>query len=701
MVEIVELEIGDKTLSIETGRVAKQADGSATVRFGDTIILATVVGARELPEEKQNFLPLFVDYREKAYAAGKIPGGFFKREGRPSEKEILSARLIDRSLRPLFPEDYYYDLQIMVMVLSSDQENDGDVLGINGASTALCLSDISFEKPVGAVRMGRVSQRFILNPTFAELDESDINLVIAGTDENIIMVEGSCNEVSEDELLTAVELGHQEIKRIVQTQKDLVKRCGKPKIKLEIPPKNLELIQAVEELAQDKIKEANHTGDKLARQVILDELKKTITERLEEKFPESQEEIESILADLEKKDMRKMISETGIRVDGRDTSTIRPITCEVGILPRTHGSALFTRGQTQSLVVTTLGTKIDEQMVDDLEGESSKSYMLHYNFPPFSVGERRPIRGPGRREIGHGVLAERAIQPLIPLEESFPYTIRLVSDILESNGSSSMATVCGGALSLMDAGVPIKASVAGIAMGLIKENDKVIILSDILGVEDHYGDMDFKVTGTKQGITAFQMDVKISGLNLDIIKQALSQAKEGRLYILNIMEKTIDRPRPELSVYAPRIITFKIKPEKIGDVIGPGGKTIRNIIEQTGAKIDIEDDGSVFIATPDQKSAEMAQDLILKLVEEPEIGKIYSGKVKKIMPFGAFVEFLPGQEGLIHISELDFKRVYRVEDVLKIGDEVKVKIIGIDSDGKIKLSKKACLRSNSDRIRKK
>ena len=700
MSEKVELEIGDKTLYIETGKIAKQADGSATIRLGDTMILAAVVGAKELPEEKQNFLPLFVDYREKAYAAGKIPGGFFKREGRPSEKEILSARLIDRSLRPLFPDEYYYDLQIMVMVLSSDQENDGDVLGINGASTALCISDVPFENPVGAVRMGRINQKYVINPTFTELDQSDINLVMAGTEDNIIMVEGNCNEVSEDELTTAMELGHQEIKKIIQMQKELVRRCGKPKMKVEIPPQNQELVEAVKELARGKIKEANHTAEKKVRQRLLDDLKKTIIENLAEKFPDSEPEIESILEDLEKEDMRKMILETGIRVDGRDSTIIRPISCEVGILPRTHGSALFTRGQTQSLVATTLGTKMDEQTVDDLEGESSKSYMLHYNFPPFSVGEIKPIRGPGRREIGHGVLAERAIQPMIPSEESFPYTVRLVSDILESNGSSSMATVCGGTLSLMDAGVPIKAPVAGIAMGLIKEDDKLVILSDILGVEDHFGDMDFKVTGTKQGITAFQMDVKISGLDLSTIRQALSQAKEGRLHILSIMEKTIDRPRPELSVYAPRIIILKIKQDKIGDVIGPGGKIIRNIIEQTGAKIDIEDDGTIFIATPDQKAAEMAQDMILKLVEEPEVGKIYTGKVKKIMPFGAFVEFLPGQEGLIHISELDFKRVYQVEDILKMGDEVKVKVIGIDPDGKVKLSKKACLKPDSSRIKK-
>jgi polyribonucleotide nucleotidyltransferase len=689
MAERVEIDLGGKSLIIETGKVAKQAHGAATVRLGDTIILATVVEAKQVDEE-QDFFPLFVDYREKTYAAGKIPGGFFKREGRPSEKEIVSARLIDRSLRPLFPEGYFKEVQIMVMVLSSDQENDADVLGLVGASAALGISPVPLYEPVGAVRVGRMNGRFIVNPLFSELEESEMNLVVAGTKDHINMVQGGCLEVSEEDLLASLEFGHEKIKLIVEIQEQLLAGCGKPKQKVEPPLKNPELVEAVTNLAKEKIKEANHTSDKTERENKLDELLDSVSLELLERFPESENQIKAILLELEKQDMRRMILTEGRRVDGRDIYQIRPISCEVGILPRTHGSALFTRGQTQSLAVATLGTKMDEQRIDDLEGESTKSYMLHYNFPPFSVGEIRPIRGPGRREIGHGALAERAIQPVVPKEEIFPYTIRIVSDILESNGSSSMATVCGGTLSLMDAGVPIKAPVAGVALGLIKEEEEVAILSDILGVEDHVGDMDFKVTGTRKGITAFQMDVKIAGVDLSLLNQALKRAKEGRLHILDIMEQTIAKPRPELSAYAPRIIILKVKPDKIGEIIGPGGKIIRGIIEKTGAKIDIEDDGSIFIASVDQKAGELAQELILKLTEEPEIGKEYMGKVRRVTAFGAFVEILPGQDGLVHISELDTGRVNRVEDVLNVGDEVKVKIIGIDVDGRIKLSRKAC-----------
>ena len=696
MAERVEVDLGGRSLIIETGKVAKQSHGAATVRSGDTIILATVVEAKQVDVE-QDFFPLFVDYREKAYAAGKIPGGFFKREGRPSEKEIVSARLIDRSLRPLFPEGYFNEVQIMVMVLSSDQENDADVLGLVGASAALGISSIPFYQPIGAVRVGRINNRFIINPLFSELEESEMNLVVAGTKDYINMVEGGCQEVSEEDLLAALEFGHERIKLTVEIQEQLLSRCGKPKREVEPPPKNPELKEAVTNLAFEKIKEANRTPDKIERENKLDELLDSVTLELLEKFPESENQIKAILQELEKQDMRKMILTEGKRVDGRDINQIRPISCEVGVLPRTHGSAIFTRGQTQSLAVATLGTKIDEQRTDDLEGESSKSYMLHYNFPPFSVGEIRPIRGPGRREIGHGALAERAIQPVVPKEEVFPYTIRIVSDILESNGSSSMATVCGGTLSLMDAGVPIKAPVAGVALGLIKDEEKVAILSDILGVEDHLGDMDFKVTGTRKGITAFQMDLKMAGIDLNLLNQALKRAKEGRLHVLDIMEQTIAKPRPQLSAYAPRIIILKVKPDKIGEIIGPGGKTIRGIIEQTGAKIDIEDDGSIFIASVDQKAGELAQELILKLTEEPEMGKEYTGKVKRVTAFGAFVEILPGQDGLVHISELDTRRVNRVEDVLNVGDEVKVKIIGIDVDGKIKLSRKACFASQRRR----
>ncbi|MFQ6002843.1 MAG: polyribonucleotide nucleotidyltransferase [Candidatus Zixiibacteriota bacterium] len=689
MAERVEVDLGGRSLLIETGKVAKQSHGATTVRSGDTIILATAVEAKQIDEE-QDFFPLFVEYREKAYAAGKIPGGFFKREGRPSEKEIVSARLIDRSLRPLFPEGYFNEVQIMVMVLSSDQENDADVLGLVGASAALGISPLPFYVPIGAVRVGYINNRFIVNPLFSELEESEMNLVVAGTKDYINMVEGSCQEVSEEDLLAALEFGHEKIKLIVEIQEQLLARCGKPKRKVEPPPKNPELADAVRDLAWEKIKEANRTPDKTEREDKLDELLDSVTLELSERFPEGENQIKAILLELEKQDMRKMILSEGRRVDGRDIHQIRPISCEVGVLPRTHGSAIFTRGQTQCLAVTTLGTKMDEQIIDDLEGESSKSYMLHYNFPPFSVGEIKPIRGPGRREIGHGALAERSIQPVVPKEEVFPYTIRIVSDILESNGSSSMATVCGGTLSLMDAGVPIKAPVAGIALGLIKEEDKVAILSDILGVEDHLGDMDFKVTGTRKGITGIQMDLKMAGIDLSLLNQALKRAKEGRLHILDIMEQTIAKPRPQLSAYAPRIIILKVKSDKIGEIIGPGGKTIRGIIERTGAKIDIEDDGSIFIASVDQKAGELAQELILKLIEEPEMGKEYIGKVKRVTPFGAFVEILPGQDGLLHISEVDTRRINRVEDVLNVGDEVKVKIIGIDVDGRIKLSRKAC-----------
>ncbi len=689
MAERVEVDLGGRSLIIETGKVAKQSHGAATVRSGDTIILATVVEAKHVDLE-QDFFPLFVDYREKAYAAGKIPGGFFKREGRPSEKEIVSARLIDRSLRPLFPEGYFNEVQVMVMVLSSDQENDADVLGLVGASAALGISPLPFYERVGALRIGRVNGRFIPNPLFSELDESEMNLVVAGTKDCINMVEGGCQEVSEEDILAALEFGHEKIKLIVEIQEQLLASCGKAKRKVEPPPRNPGLADAITNLAFEKIKEANRSPDKAERENKLDELLDSVTLELLERFPESENQIKAILQELEKQDMRKMILTEGRRVDGRDIHQIRPISCEVGVLPRTHGSALFTRGQTQCIAATTLGTKIDEQRVDDLEGESSKSYMLHYNFPPFSVGEIRPIRGPGRREIGHGALAERAIQPVVPKEEVFPYTIRIVSDILESNGSSSMATVCGGTLSLMDAGVPIKAPVAGVALGLIKDEEKVAILSDILGVEDHLGDMDFKVTGTRKGITAFQMDLKMTGIDLNLLNQALKRAKEGRLHVLDIMEQTIAKPRPELSAYAPRIIILKVKPDKIGEIIGPGGKIIRGIIEQTGAKIDIEDDGSIFIASVDQKAGELAQELILKLAEEPEIGKEYIGKVKRVTAFGAFVEILPGQDGLVHISELDTGRVNRVEDILNVGDEVKVKIIGIDVDGRIKLSRKAC-----------
>jgi len=690
MVHNVEFEVGGRTLTIETGKVAKQADGAVTVRYGDSMILATAVAAPEVREE-QDFFPLTVDYREKAYAAGKIPGGFFKREGRPSEKETLTSRLIDRPLRPLFPEEFLNEVQILVSVLSSDQENDGDVLGIIGASAALAISKIPLSEPIGAVRIGRVNQEWVTNPTHSQLEESDLNLVAAGTDDNIMMVEGGCSEISETELLQALELAHREIKQVIGKINELAGRCGKPKLEVKKQGINPDLEKEVTQLAKSEIDQANRVHEKSARQEALDKIQEKILEALKEKYPESENIIVNILHQLEKESVRKLILDENLRTDGRTADVIRPITCEIGVLPRTHGSALFTRGQTQSLVATTLGTKIDEQRIEDLLGESRKSYMLHYNFPPFSVGEVRPNRGPGRREIGHGVLAERAIEPVIPKDELFPYTIRIVADILESNGSSSMATVCGGSLALMDAGVPIKTSVAGIAMGLVKGDKKSVILTDISGIEDHLGDMDFKVSGTRQGITAFQMDVKVEGIGLDILKQALEQARVARLEVLNTMDKTISAPRPELSVYAPRITSIKIKPEKIGEVIGPGGKIIRAIIEQSGAKIDIEDDGMVYIAATNPESAEKAKQMIMKILEEPEMGKVYMGKVKKVTTFGAFVEIIPGQEGLVHISELEFRRVHKVEDVVNVGDEIQVKVIGIEPDGKIRLSRKATL----------
>ena len=689
----IELEIGGRLLCWESGKVAGQADGAALVTYGETMVLATAVAAPEAAEGR-DFFPLTVDYREKAYAAGKIPGGFFKREGRPSEKEVLSSRLIDRPLRPLFPENYLNEVQVLVTVLSSDQENDSDILVINGASAALAISSIPLQESIGAVRIGRIKGQLIVNPTNSQLTESDMNIVVAGTQENIIMVEGGAKEIQEDELVSALAFGHSEVKRVIQSITRLVSLCGKPKLKVEPQPLRQELLEEVKSLAREDVLTHNNKRDKQERKENLDRILEKVQAELKEKYPESEKQIKAIFEKLVEEDVRRRISQDEIRLDGRKPDQIRAISCEVGVLPRTHGSALFTRGQTQSLVVTTLGTKMDEQRIDDLLGETSKSYMLHYNFPPYSVGEVKPVRGPGRREIGHGALAERSIEALIPIEELFPYTIRIVSDILESNGSSSMATVCGGSLSLMDAGVPIKSAVAGIAMGMVKQNDKVVVLSDISGEEDYYGDMDFKVAGTRQGITGFQMDVKVVGLSLEILKEALAKAKAGRLYVLEIMDQTISKSRPELSRYAPRIIILKVRQDKIGDIIGPGGKTIRGILEQTGAKIDIEDDGTVFISSVDQIAGEKAKEMVLKLVEEPEIGKVYLGKVRRTAPFGAFVEIIPGQDGLVHISELDFKRVERTEDVLRVGDEVLVKVIGIDQEGKIKLSRKAVLAQN-------
>jgi polyribonucleotide nucleotidyltransferase len=684
------MDLGGRVLSLETGRMAKQADGAVFVRYADTAVLATVVAAKEAADDR-GFFPLQVEYREKAYAAGKIPGGFFKREGRPGEKEILSARLVDRPIRPLFPPEFMCEVQIIITVLSSDQENDADVLGLIGAATALSISDVPFSTPIAAVRVGIINGQYILNPTFSQLEESELDIVIAGSAESILMVEGRAKEIPEGELLRAIRFGHENILRIIDLERELISVCGVPK--REVPPLEVkdDLIKAVSDLCRERIHHANSLPDKEQRQKAIDDTIDYVIEQLSEQFPDSEKIMTGIVYEIEKQDMRRLILDEGRRVDGRGLEQIRPISCEVGVLPRTHGSALFTRGQTQSLAVATLGTKMDEQRIDDLVGESWKSYMLHYNFPPFSVGEVRPIRGPGRREIGHGALAERSIEPMIPSDEVFPYTIRIVSDVLESNGSSSMATVCAGTLALMDAGVPIKEMVAGIAMGLVKEGDRVAILTDILGIEDHLGDMDFKVTGSRNGITGFQMDIKMSGISYELLEEALSRAKAGRLHILDIMAQTIPTPRSELSKYAPRITLLRIPVDKIGEVIGPGGKIIRSIIEQSGAKIDIEDDGTVTVAATEPESSARAVELIESIVAEPEIGKVYPGIVKKTTSFGAFVEFMPGKEGMVHISDLEWHRVNRVEDVVNVGDEITVKVIGIDPLGKVKLSRKATL----------
>ncbi len=685
----VETEFNGRKLTLETGQLAKQSDGAVLARYGDTVVLATVVAAKK-QSEGIDFIPLTIDYQEKAYSAGKIPGGFFKREGKPSEKEILTSRLIDRPLRPLIPKGFFYETQGIVSVLSYGDENISDVLGIIAMSSAMMVSDIPFNGPVGAVRVGILDGKLVANPGLMESERLDLNLVVAATEDAIVMVEGGGNEVSEEQLLEALQFAHEEIKKTIHVQHEIRNIAGKKKREIIENPPDMELISNIERYAMEKIKECIRIPGKQQRQSALDIL---LEETINAINPEKDRarEISMIFNELEKKFVRSMILNEGIRADGRKPDEIRPIYCMVGILPKTHGSALFVRGETQALSAVTLGTHEDEQKIESLEGETFKSFMLHYNFPPFSVGEVKPLRSPGRREIGHGALAERGLKPVIPPKEVFPYTIRVVSDILESNGSSSMATVCAGTLALMDAGVPIKKPVAGIAMGLIKEGDRYVILTDILGLEDHLGDMDFKVTGTEDGITAFQMDVKVRGISGEIMKQALEKARIGRLYILEKMREVIQEPRKELAPHAPRIYTIQIKPEKIRDVIGTGGKIIRGIIDQTGVKIDIEDNGVINIASNDEASARKAIDIIKGIVEEPEVGKIYLGKVKRIVDFGAFVEILPGTEGLLHISEIAHKRISKVTDVLKEGDEVLVKILEIDKLGRIKLSRKSAL----------
>ncbi len=690
MISTKEMTLNGSTLTIETGRVARQAGGSVLLTFGETVLLATVVGAEERSE--LSFFPLTVDYREKAYAAGKIPGGYIKREGRPSDKEILTSRLIDRSLRPLFADGFKNEVQVLVTVLSADMENPPDILGITAASAALSISDVPWDGPVAGVRIGKVDGEFIANPTSEQIAESDIDLIISATDDSVIMVEGESWEVTEEEMLAALEFGGKAASELVKLQSGLVEEAGKEKNPVIIPEAPEGLEDAVRKEASDEIAQRIKTADKKERRASLKEYYAAVTEKLLPDFEEDESFIKSTLFKIEKEKTRAMVLDQNLRLDGRGPDDIRDISCEVGTLPRTHGSALFTRGQTQSLGVVTLGTKTDEQRVDDLEGEFFKTYMLHYNFPPYSVGEIRPMRGTGRREIGHGDLAERSLKPVIPTEDVFPYTIRVVSEIFESNGSSSMATVCSGALALMDAGVPIKEPVAGIAMGLIKEGDKAVVLTDILGDEDHLGDMDFKVAGTKSGITAFQMDIKVKGISMALMKEALEKAQSARLRILQEMTSALDQPRTDLSEHAPRIISFKIKVESIGAVIGPGGKVIKDIVERTGATVDIADDGTVKIAAVEAAAGQMARNIVLQLVEEPETGKIYKGPVKRITNFGAFVEILPGKEGLLHISEVDHNRIDRVEDVLQLGDVVTVKLLRVEG-GKFSLSRRAVLSS--------
>ncbi len=685
------VEIGGRTLSIETGRMAKQADGAALVQYGDTIVLVTSVISKD-PLEGASFLPLLVEYREKTYAAGKIPGGFFKREGRPTEKEILSARLIDRSLRPLFPKGFNHEVQIIANVLSSDQQNDSDILALIGASASLAIAGAPFEGPIGVVRVGRQDGNLIVNPTFAQRDEGDVDLVVAGFKDRVVMIEGGAKEILDEDLVRAVEFGLEFLPKIIEVQRRVADTCAKERMEFEAKEPLEEIVSEIQTSFGEKIAQAVRIGEKEKRQAELDGIKQEALDALLEKYPEQEADIVMALIDLERKEVRKLIAQEHTRVDGRGLRDLRPVSCEVGILPRTHGSALFTRGQTQALAVTTLGTAIDEQRVEELEGETTKSYMLHYNFPPFSVGEIRPLRSPARREIGHGALAERAIQPVIPASGIFPYTIRVVSDILESNGSSSMATVCSGSLSLMDAGVPIRAAVAGVAMGLVMDGDTYRILTDILGIEDHHGDMDFKIAGTRKGITAVQMDLKITGIPVDVVREIVFQSIEARQTIHDIMDNTISAPRSEISMYAPRIVAIRIDRDKIRDIIGPGGKTIRKIIDETGVVIDIGDDGEVKIASPDGRALDKALGMVNALIEEPEVGKVYNGTVKRIVDFGAFVEILPGKEGLLHISEIEHHRINSVRDVLKEGEQVLVKVIGTERDGKIRLSRKALLK---------
>jgi polyribonucleotide nucleotidyltransferase len=686
----VEFELGGRTMIIESGKVAKQANGAVTIQYGDSMVISTVCSRPE-PREGQDFFPLTVEYREKSYAAGKIPGGFFKREARPSDKEVLSARCIDRPIRPLFPDDFKGDTQVINFIVSHDLQNDTDIMALIGSGACLAVSDVPISTTIAGVKVGRLDNQFVVNPLVDQQVECDILITMAGSADSLVMVEGGSQEASEEDIIQALFFGHEQIKMIVSKIDELKQMCGKETFEYTPVTRDEDLIARVKEMVGGRLDEYNHIADKTERSQSKKDMRKEIVEALAEEYPEGEGQIKEIIYDTDAESMRRMILEEVKRIDGRGPDDVREITCEIGVLPRAHGSALFTRGQTQALVAVTLGTKADEQRLDELEGESTKSFLLHYNFPPFATGETKPIRGTNRREVGHGALAERSLLPIIPNEEGFPYTIRVVSDIMESNGSSSMASVCGGSLSLMDAGAPIKTAVAGIAMGMIKSDDQVVILTDILGDEDHFGDMDFKVSGTAEGINAIQMDIKIEGLDIDTMRVALDKAKTARLHILDRMNATISKHRDQLSDYAPRIITIKINPTKIGDVIGPGGKVIRAIVEETGAKIDIEDDGTVMIASVDGAAGLAALARVEEITQEAEIGKTYNGIVRRVTDFGAFIEIFPGTDGLVHISELDVSRVNRVEDIVNLGDRVDVKVINVDADGKIRLSRKALL----------
>ena len=690
MMKKFEISQGAKSLILETGRMAKQADGAVLAQYGDTVVLVAVCGAKE-PKEGTDFFPLTVDYQEKSYAGGKIPGGYFKREGKATEKETLTSRLIDRPLRPLFPEGFYYEVQVTATVLSSDKENNSDIAAINAASAALMISGIPYLGPVAAARVGEINGKFMLNPTYKEVEESSLDIVVAATEQGIIMIEAGANMVPENRIIEALEFAVEALKPLLKLQREMAKVCGKPQREAKLSTIPEDLMNRVRDLSVKGIDKINHNEKtKESRDEALTELfTKVSSEILVEGSEITEAQVQAVFHEIEKEEVRKFILDNQIRTDGRKVDEIRQITCEIGVLPRAHGSALFTRGQTQSLGVATLGTERDEQKIDAIEGDLFKNFMLHYNFPSFSVGEIKPNRGPGRREIGHGALAHRGLKPVLPAKEVFPYTIRLVSEILESNGSSSMASVCSGTLALMDAGVPIKAPVSGIAMGLVKEKNRCAVLSDIAGVEDHLGDMDFKVTGTEQGVTAVQLDLKLKeSLDIETLRKALEQAKQGRLFILKKMLSVIAAPKKDISTFAPRITTIKVDPDKIREIIGPGGKMIRKITADSGASIEVEDDGTVRIASSNNESTQKAIQMITGITEDAEVGKVYKAVVKRIMNFGAFCEILPGKEGLVHVSELSDTFVENVESVVKVGDEIMVKVIEIDTQGRINLSKK-------------